>query len=162
MDETCILEREIVDRIEKEMSRRAHFLESFSQKRDEIIEYTPPTFQGRQKMIKCVRSSRKDLAALERDRTKERESDRRLFSSSRLVLFRSPESWGFRGVERSPARRRTSSSSSSSSSSSESDRISFFSFFFSLTARTVLTQLFSLFLPNVRNINRIRWVSSKI
>jgi hypothetical protein len=66
------------------------------QKRDEIIEYTP-TFQGRQKMIKCVRSSRKDLAALERDRTKERESDRRLFSS-RLVLFRSPESWGFRGV----------------------------------------------------------------
>jgi hypothetical protein len=44
-----------------------------------------------------VRSSRKDLAALERDRTKERESDRRLFSS-RLVLFRSPESWGFRGV----------------------------------------------------------------
>ena len=97
MDETCILEREIVDRIEKEMSRRSHFLESFSQKRDEIIEYTPPTFQGRQKMIKCVRSSRKDLAALERDRTKERESDRRLFSS-RLVLFRSPESWGFRGV----------------------------------------------------------------
>jgi hypothetical protein len=97
LDETCILEREIVDRIEKEMSRRAHFLESFSQKRDEIIEYTPPTFQGRQKMIKCVRSSRKDLAALERYRTKERESDRRLFSS-RLVLFRSPESWGFRGV----------------------------------------------------------------
>jgi hypothetical protein len=97
LDETCILEREIVDRIEKEMSRRAHFLERFSQKRDEIIEYTPPTFQGRQKMIKCVRSSRKDLAALERDRTKERESDRRLFSS-RLVLFRSPESWGFRGV----------------------------------------------------------------
>ena len=95
MDETCILEREIVDRIEKEMSRRAHFLESFSQKRDEIIEHTP-TFQGRQKMIKCVRSSRKDLAALERDRTKERESDRRLFSS-RLVLFRSPESWVFRG-----------------------------------------------------------------
>ena len=128
------------------------------QKRGEIIEYTP-TFQGRQKMIKCVRSSRKDLAALERDRTKERESDRRLFSF-RLVLFRSPESWGFRGVERSPARRRTSSSSSSSSS--ESDRISFFSFFFSLTARTVLTQFFSLFLPNVRNINRIRWVSSKI
>ena len=78
LDETCILEREIVDRIEKEMSRRAHFLERFSQKRDEISEYTP-TFQGRQKMIKCVRSSRKDLAALERDRTK-RESDRRLFS----------------------------------------------------------------------------------
>ena len=96
MDETCILEREIVDRIEKEMSRRAHFLESFSQKRDEIIEYAP-TFQGRQKMIKCVRSSRKDLAALERYRTKERESDRRLFSS-RLVLFRTPESWGCRGV----------------------------------------------------------------
>jgi hypothetical protein len=74
----------------------SHFLERFSQKRDEIIEYAP-TFQGRQKMIKCVRSSRKDLAALERYRTKERESDRRLFSS-RLVLFRSPESWGFRGV----------------------------------------------------------------
>ena len=62
------------------------------QKRDEIIEYTP-TFQGRQKMIKCVLSSLKDLA-LERDRTKE--SDRRLFSS-RFVLFRSPESWVFRG-----------------------------------------------------------------
>jgi hypothetical protein len=28
---------------------------------------------------------------------RKRESDRRLFSS-RLVLFRSPESWGFRGV----------------------------------------------------------------
>lgn len=38
------------------------------QKRDEIIEYTP-TFQGRQKMIKCVLSSLKDLA-----RMKERES----------------------------------------------------------------------------------------
>ena len=59
------------------------------QKRDEIIEYTP-TFQGRQKMIKCVLSSLKDLA-----RMKERES-RRLFSS-RFVLFRSPESWVFRG-----------------------------------------------------------------
>jgi hypothetical protein len=88
LDETCILEREIVDRIEKEMSRRAHFLESFSQKRDEIIEYTP-TFQGRQKMIKCVRSSRKDLAALERDRTKERERDRRLFSSRQSPLSHS-------------------------------------------------------------------------
>jgi hypothetical protein len=87
LDETCILEREIVDRIEKEMSRRAHFLESFSQKRDEIIEYTP-TFQGRQKMIKCVRSSRKDLAALERDRTK-RESDRRLFSFRQSPLSHS-------------------------------------------------------------------------
>lgn len=95
LDETCILEREIVDRIEKEMSRRAHFLESFSQKRDEIIEYTP-TFQGRQKMIKCVRSSRKDLAALERDRTKERAID--VSFPSAKVLFRSPESWGFRGV----------------------------------------------------------------
>lgn len=88
LDETCILEREIVDRIEKEMSRRAHFLESFSQKRDEIIEYTP-TFQGRQKMIKCVRSSRKDLAALERDRTKERERDRRLFSFRQSPLSHS-------------------------------------------------------------------------
>jgi hypothetical protein len=106
LDETLFLEREIVDRIEKEMSRRAHFLESFSQKRDEIIEYTPPTFQGRQKMIKCVRSSRKDLAALERDRTKERESDRRLFSS-RLVLFRSPESWGFRGVREIAGEKKT-------------------------------------------------------
>ena len=37
------------------------------QKRGEIIEYTP-TFQGRQKMIKCVLSSLKDLA-----RMKERE-----------------------------------------------------------------------------------------
>ena len=97
LDETCILEREIVDRIEKEMSRRAHFLESFSQKRDEIIEYTP-TFQGRQKMIKCVRSSRKDLAALERDRTKERESDLDVSFPPAKVLFRTPESWGFRGV----------------------------------------------------------------
>jgi len=155
LDETCILEREIVDRIEKEMSRRAHFLESFSQKRDEIIEYTPPTFQGRQKMIKCVRSSRKDLAALERDRTKEREIDVSFPpASSSFVL---PKVGVSEACERSPARRRTSSSSSS-----ESDRISFFSFFFSLTARTVLTQFFSLFLPNVRNINRIRWVSSKI
>lgn len=156
LDETCILEREIVDRIEKEMSRRAHFLESFSQKRDEIIEYTP-TFQGRQKMIKCVRSSRKDLAALERDRTKERERSTSLFlpPKSSFVL---PKVGVSEACERSPARRRTSSTSSSS----ESDRISFFSFFFSLTARTVLTQFFSLFLPNVRNINRIRWVSSKI
>ena len=97
LDETCILEREIVDRIEKEMSRRAHFLERFSQKRDEIIEYTP-TFQGRQKMIKCVRSSRKDLAALERDRTKERERDLDVSFPPAKVLFRSPESWGFRGV----------------------------------------------------------------
>ena len=63
----------------KKCRMASHFLERFSQKRDEIIEYAP-TFQGRQKMIKCVRSSRKDLAALERDRTKERESDRRLFS----------------------------------------------------------------------------------
>ena len=102
------------------------------QKRDEIIEYTP-TFQGRQKMIKCVLSSLKDLA-----RMKERES-RRLFSS-RFVLFRSPESCSFSEEnERSPARRRTSSSSSESD-----DRISFFSFFFSLTARTFLTQFFSL------------------
>ena len=139
LDETCILEREIVDRIEKEMSRRAHFLESFSQKRDEIIEYTP-TFQGRQKMIKCVRSSRKDLAALERDRTKERERSTSLFlpPKSSFVL---PKVGVSEACERSPARRRTSSSSS------ESDRISFFSFFFSLTARTVLTQFFSLSIP---------------
>lgn len=138
LDETCILEREIVDRIEKEMSRRAHFLESFSQKRDEIIEYTP-TFQGRQKMIKCVRSSRKDLAALERDRTKERERSTSLFlpPKSSFVL---PKVGVSEACERSPARRRTSSSS-------ESDRISFFSFFFSLTARTVLTQFFSLSIP---------------
>lgn len=138
LDETCILEREIVDRIEKEMSRRAHFLESFSQKRDEIIKYTP-TFQGRQKMIKCVRSSRKDLAALERDRTKERERSTSLFlpPKSSFVL---PKVGVSEACERSPARRRTSSSS-------ESDRISFFSFFFSLTARTVLTQFFSLSIP---------------
>lgn len=138
LDETCILEREIVDRIEKEMSRRAHFLESFSQKRDEIIEYTP-TFQGRQKMIKCVRSSRKDLAALERDRTKERERSTSLFlpPKSSFVL---PKVGVSEACERSPARR-------TSSSSSESDRISFFSFFFSLTARTVLTQFFSLSIP---------------
>ena len=137
LDETCILEREIVDRIEKEMSRRAHFLESFSQKRDEIIEYTP-TFQGRQKMIKCVRSSRKDLAALERDRTKERERSTSLFlpPKSSFVL---PKVGVSEACERSPARR--------TSSSSESDRISFFSFFFSLTARTVLTQFFSLSIP---------------
>jgi len=156
LDETCILEREIVDRIEKEMSRRAHFLERFSQKRDEIIEYTP-TFQGRQKMIKCVRSSRKDLAALERDRTKERERSTSPFlpPKSSFVL---PKVGVSEACERSPARRRTSSTSSSS----ESDRISFFSFFFSLTARTVLTQFFSLSIPNVCNINRIRWVSSKI
>lgn len=137
LDETCILEREIVDRIEKEMSRRAHFLESFSQKRDEIIKYTP-TFQGRQKMIKCVRSSRKDLAALERDRTKERERSTSLFlpPKSSFVL---PKVGVSEACERSPARR--------TSSSSESDRISFFSFFFSLTARTVLTQFFSLSIP---------------
>ena len=134
MDETCILEREIVDRIEKEMSRRSHFLESFSQKRDEIIEYTP-TFQGRQKMIKCVRSSRKDLAALERDRTKERAIDVSFPSASSSFVL--PKVGVSEACERSPARRRTSSSS-------ESDRISFFSFFFSLTARTVLTQFFSL------------------
>ena len=128
----------------------------FSQKRDEIIEYTP-TFQGRQKMIKCVRSSRKDLAALERDRTKERERSTSLFlpPKSSFVL---PKVGVSEACERSPARRRTSSTSSSS----ESDRISFFSFFFSLTARTVLTQFFSLSIPNVCNINRIRWVSSKI
>jgi hypothetical protein len=72
------------------MSRFSHFLSLYSSsKRDEIIEKTP-TFQGRQKMIKCVLSSLKDLA-----RMKERES-RRLFSS-RFVLFRSPESWVFRG-----------------------------------------------------------------
>lgn len=140
LDETCILEREIVDRIEKEMSRRSHFLESFSQKRDEIIEQTP-TLQGRQKMIKCLLSSLKDLAALERDRTK-RESVR----STSLFLppkssFVLPKVGVSEACERSPARRRTSSSSS------ESDRISFFSFFFSLTARTVLTQFFSLSIP---------------
>ena len=154
LDETCILEREIVDRIEKEMSRRSHFLESFSQKRDEIIEYTP-TFQGRQKMIKCVRSSRKDLAALERDRTRERAISTSLFLPPKSS-FALPKVGVSEACERSPARGRTSSSSS------ESDRISFFSFFFSLTARTVLTQFFSLSIPNVRNINRIRWVSSKI
>ena len=137
LDETCILEREIVDRIEKEMSRRAHFLERFSQKRDEIIEYTP-TFQGRQKMIKCVRSSRKDLAALERDRTKERAIDVSFPSASSSFVL--PKVGVSEACERSPARRRTSSTSSSS----ESDRISFFSFFFSLTARTFLTQFFSL------------------
>ena len=137
LDETCILEREIVDRIEKEMSRRAHFLERFSQKRDEIIEYTP-TFQGRQKMIKCVRSSRKDLAALERDRTKERAIDVSFPSASSSFVL--PKVGVSEACERSPARRRTSSSS-------ESDRISFFSFFFSLTARTVLTQFFSLSIP---------------
>ena len=134
MDETCILEREIGVRIEKEMSRRSHFLESFSQKRDEIIEYTP-TFQGRQKMIKCVRSSRKDLAALERDRTKERAIDVSFPSASSSFVL--PKVGVSEACERSPARRRTSSSS-------ESDRIFFFSFFFSLTARTVLTQFFSL------------------
>lgn len=135
MDETCILEREIVDRIEKEMSRRSHFLESFSQKRDEIIEQTP-TLQGRQKMIKCLLSSLKDLAALERDRTRERAMDVSFPpASSSFVL---PKVGFSEESERSPARRRTSSSSS------ESDRISFFSFFFSLTARTVLTQFFSL------------------
>lgn len=138
LDETCILEREIVDRIEKEMSRRAHFLESFSQKRDEIIEHTP-TFQGRQKMIKCVRSSRKDLAALERDRTRERERSTSLFLPPKSS-FALPKVGVSEACERSPARRRTSSSS-------ESDRISFFSFFFSLTARTVLTQFFSLSIP---------------
>ena len=104
------------------------------QKRDEISEKTP-TFQGRQKMIKCVLSSLKDLA-LERDRTKE--SDRRLFSS-RFVLFRSPESWVFRGEREIAGEKKNTSSSSESD-----DRISFFSFFFSLTARTFLTQFFSL------------------
>ena len=59
------------------------------QKRDEISEKTP-TFQGRQKMIKCLLSSLKDLA---RKRSNERERDQRLFSS-RFVLFRSP-SLGF-------------------------------------------------------------------
>lgn len=124
----------------KKCRMASHFLERFSQKRDEIIEYAP-TFQGRQKMIKCVRSSRKDLAALERDRTK-RESVR----STSLFLppkssFVLPKVGVSEACERSPARRRTSSSSS------ESDRISFFSFFFSLTARTVLTQFFSLSIP---------------
>ena len=80
----------------KKCRMASHFLERFSQKRDEIIEYAP-TFQGRQKMIKCVRSSRKDLAALERDRTKiERVND--VSFPPAKVLFRSPESWGFRGV----------------------------------------------------------------
>ena len=90
MDETCILEREIGVRIEKEMSRFSHFLSLYSSsKRDEIIEKTP-TLQGRQKMIKCLLSSLKDLA---RKRSNERERDQRLFSS-RFVLFRSP-SLGF-------------------------------------------------------------------
>ena len=102
------------------------------QKRDEIIEYTP-TFQGRQKMIKCVLSSLKDLA-----RMKERERVDVSFppASSSFVL---PKVGFSEENERSTARRRTSSSSSESD-----DRISFFSFFFSLTARTFLTQFFSL------------------
>ncbi len=62
------------------------------QKRDEIIEKTP-TFQGRQKMIKCLLSSLKDLA-LERDRTKERAIDVSFPpASSSFVLPR----WDFRG-----------------------------------------------------------------
>jgi hypothetical protein len=90
LDETCIREREIGVRIEKEMSRFSHFLSLYSSsKRDEIIEKTP-TLQGRQKMIKCLLSSLKDLA---RKRSNERERDQRLFSS-RFVLFRSP-SLGF-------------------------------------------------------------------
>ena len=120
----------------KKCRMASHFLERFSQKRDEIIEHTP-TFQGRQKMIKCVRSSRKDLAALERDRTKR---ERALFLPPKSS-FALPKVGVSEACERSPARRRTSSSSS------ESDRISFFSFFFSLTARTVLTQFFSLSIP---------------
>ena len=124
MDETCILEREIGERIEKEMSRLSHFVSLYSSsKRDEIIEKTP-TFQGRQKMIKCLLSSLKDLA-LERDRMKERAMDVSFPpASSSFVL---PKVGFSEENERSPARRR-------SSSSSESDRISFFSFFFSLTA----------------------------
>ena len=55
------------------------------QKRGEIIEYTP-TFQGRQKMIKCVLSSLKDLA-LERDRTKERARSTSLFLPLRPLSF---------------------------------------------------------------------------
>ena len=63
------------------------------QKRDEIIEKTP-TFQGRQKMIKCLLSSLKDLAALERDRMKERAMDVSFPpASSSFVLPR----WDFRG-----------------------------------------------------------------
>ena len=102
------------------------------QKRDEISEKTP-TFQGRQKMIKRVLSSLKDLA-----RMKERAIDVSFPPAS--SSFALPKVKGFSEEnERSPARRRTSSSSSESD-----DRISFFSFFFSLTARTFLTQFFSL------------------
>ena len=152
LDETCILEREIVDRIEKEMSRRAHFLERFSQKRDEISEYTP-TFQGRQKMIKCVRSSRKDLAALERDQIKERAID--VSFPPAKVLFRTPESWGFRGVREIAGEKKNIIIIRKRSDL-------FFFFFFLSDCSNGFDSIFLSLIPNVRNINRIRWVSSKI
>ena len=59
--QTCILEHQIVDRIEKEMSRFSHFLSLFSSsKRDEIIEISP-TFQGRQKRLLTIYSERSRL-----------------------------------------------------------------------------------------------------
>ena len=78
------LEREIGVRIEKEMSRFSHFLSLYSSsKRDEIIEKTP-TLQGRQKMIKCLLSSLKDLA---RKRSNERERSTSLFLPLRPLSF---------------------------------------------------------------------------
>ena len=104
---------------------------SHHQKRDEISEKTP-TFQGRQKMIKCVLSSLKDLA-----RMKERESTSLFLPLRPLSLSR--KLFVFRGEREIAGEKKNTSSSSESD-----DRISFFSFFFSLTARTFLTQFFSL------------------
>ena len=121
------------------MSRFSHFLSLYSSsKRDRIIEKTP-TFQGRQKMIKCLLSSLKDLAR--RDRMKER--GQRLFSS-RFVLFRSPESWDFRGVREIAGKKKNIIIIRKRSDL-------FFFFFFSLTAfLNVLTQFFSLSITNIR------------
>ena len=78
----------------KKCRMASHFLERFSQKRDEISEYTP-TFQGRQKMIKCVRSSLRSRVG-KRSNKRERAID--VSFPSAKVLFRTPESWGFREI----------------------------------------------------------------
>jgi len=124
LDETCILEREIGERIEKEMSRLSHFVSLYSSsKRDEIIEKTP-TFQGRQKMIKCLLSSLKDLA---RKRSNERERSKSLFLPLR------PLSFSLLGFPRRTRDRRQEEEHHQQQQ--QSDRISFFSFFFSPTAQ---------------------------
>ena len=121
------------------MSRFSHFLSLYSSsKRDRIIEKTP-TFQGRQKMIKCLLSSLKDLA---RKRSNERERSTSLFLPLRPLSFSRKL-----GLPRSARDRRQEEEHHHHPKAIGS----LFFFFFSLTAfLNVLTQFFSLSITNIR------------